>query len=442
MKIQRENLADQTCIISVTVEAADYNENVTKELRTYRQKANVPGFRPGMVPMGMITKMYRKGVVADQTYRLATDAAFEFIKENKIDLMGDLMPAEKQGDLNFETDTDFEFVFQVGLAPEVALKLSKDDVIERFDVTPSKDMIDGYRENFLKRFGKLVDVDVVEGEEAVDVTLRNDDLTIEDAYIGLISMSEAERAPFIGKKVGDTMEVNINEIYKDPKQRAAVLGLTEKEIATVNPEFSIEITKLRAFRNPELNDEFFAAAYPDGNVKDKKAFEADVLRMVNEELASQTAFKITDQVRDYLVAKTKLSLPEAFLKSWLFQINEGKFTMEDIEKEFSAFLDMMRWDLIKRAVALDHKIEVTQEDALNEAKTMAMMQFRYYGMNQVADDMLNNFADQILGNKEEVKKIYDKVGERKVVDKVMELVTMKPKSITIEEFTAMMQAPQ
>lgn len=440
MNILRENHEDQTVTLKVTVEEADYSANVEKALKAHRRKASVPGFRPGMVPMTMINKMYRKGETAEHTYRAATDAAFEYIKEQKLDLMGDLMPADEQGDLHFDTDTNFEFVFKIGLAPEVNLDLSDQDKIEKFVIAPSQEMISGYRENFLKRYGKLVDVDKVEKDEAVSVTLSNDEMSIEDAYIGLVSMNDEQRAPFIGKVVGDTMEVNINEIYPDTKQRAAILGVDEKELDAINPNFKIEITKIKAFRNPELNEEFFAMAYPDGTVKDEAAFAADIAVKVNDELATQTDFKTTDQVRDYLLAKTNLSLPEEFLKGWLFQINEGKFTMEQIEAEFPAFLNMMRWDLIKRTVAQSDKLEITEEDALNEAKAMAMMQFRYYGMNQVADDMLENYAKQILDNKEEAKKIYEKVGESKVVNAIIEKVTMVEKQITIEEFTAMMQA--
>lgn len=439
MNVLIENLADQTALIKVTIEEADYSEKVEKVLKTQRRKAAVPGFRPGMVPMAIINKMYRKSATADQTYHAATDAAFEYIKENKLDIMGDLMPAEDQAELNFDTDKNFEFVFQVGLAPEVKIDLSKEDTIEKYVITPTEEMITGYRDNFLKRYGKLVDVDKIEKDEAVSVTLSNDEMTIEDAYVGLISMDDDQRAPFIGKVVGDTMDVNVNEIYKDAKQRAAILSVDETELDSLNPNFKLEITKIKAFRNPEINEEFFAMAYPDSSVKNQAEFEADTLQKVNDELASQTEFKIVDQVRDYMIKKSNLSLPENFLKNWLFQINEGKFTMEDIEKEFPAFLDMMRWDLIKRAVAIGQNLEVKEEDAVNEAKAMALMQFRYYGMNQVADDMLENYAKQILSNKEEAKKIYEKVGERKVVDAIISMVSIKEVPMTIDQFSQMVR---
>lgn len=439
MNVLIENLADQTALIKVTVEEADYSEKVEKILKTQRRKAAVPGFRPGMAPMAIINKMYRKSAIADQTYHAATDAAFEYIKENKLDIMGDLMPAEEQVELNFDTDKNFELVFQVGLAPEVKIDLSKEDTIEKYVVTPTEEMITGYRDNFLKRYGKLVDVDKIEKDEAVSVTLSNDEMTIEDAYVGLISMDDDQRAPFIGKVVGDTMEVNVNEIYKDAKQRAAILSVDETELDSLNPNFKLEITKIKAFCNPEINEEFFAMAYPDSSVKNQAEFEADTLQKVNDELASQTEFKIVDQVRDYMIKKSNLSLPESFLKNWLFQINEGKFTMEDIEKEFPAFLDMMRWDLIKRSVAIGQNLEVKEEDAVNEAKAMALMQFRYYGMNQVADDMLENYSKQILSNTEEAKKIYEKVGERKVIDAIISMVSIKEVPMTIDQFSQMVR---
>lgn len=439
MNITRENLADQTALLRITVSEADYAEKVEKELKNYKRKAQVPGFRPGMVPMSVVNKMYRKSAIADQTYRAATDAAFEYIKTNDIEPLGDLMPADEQKPLDFENGSEFEFVFQIGLSPEVKLDLSAKDVVEKFVVTPSTEMVDGYRSNFLRRFGKLEDVDVITKEEAVNVDLRGADMTIEDTYVTLISMEDAQRAPFVGKKVGDKMQVNINEIYPKAAQRAAVLGLKEEELEGVNPEFELEIKKIRAFAEPKIDDEFFKMAFPEGDVTTVAQFEEMIATKVQQELDGQTDFKFADNVRNYLVNKAALSLPEQFLKNWLWGINEGKFTMEEVEAEFPQFLDMMRWDIIKRNIAIEHKIEVSSADAIEHAKEMAMMQFRYYGMNTVADDMLENYAKQIMENKEEAKKIYEAVGQKKVIDTVASIITVKEKKMTIEEFSAMVK---
>lgn len=439
MNVVRENLADQTALLRITVSEADYAEKVEKELKNYKRKANVPGFRPGMVPMGVVNKMYRKSAMADITYRAATDAAFDYIKENEIEPLGDLMPGDDQKPLDFDTQKEFEFVFQIGLAPKVELNLTKKDTVEQIKVTPNQEMVDGYRSNFVRRFGKLDDVDVVVKEEAVNVDIKNDEMTIEDTYVTLISMNDEQRAPFIGKKVGDKMQVDINQIYPKAEQRAAVLSVKQEELDSINPMFELEIKKIRTFVEPKIDAEFFSQAFPEGDVKTEAEFEAMIQTKVQQELDAQTSFKFDDNVREYLVTKANLSLPEGFLKNWLWGINEGKFTMEEVEQEFPQFLEMMRWDLIKRNIATEHKIEVTSEDATNQAKEMAMMQFRYYGMNTVADDMLENYAKQILSNKEEAKKIYDQVGQKKVINAVVEMITVKEKTMNIDEFSAMMQ---
>lgn len=434
MNVVRENLENQTALLRVTVGEADYKEQVDKQLKDYKRKANVPGFRPGMVPMGIINKMYRKGLVADNAYRKATDSAFEYIKENNIETVGDLMPSEKQAELDFENGTDFEFVFEIGLAPEVELGLSKKNSVTKYVIEPNDDMRKGFRSNYMRRFGKLVDVDEVVDDEALTGTLTQGDTIVEDAYVGLISMDEEARKPFIGKKVGDTVEVDVNEIYKTPSQRASILGVKEDELEGMDPKYTFTITQIRKFAEPELNEEFFKLAFPAGDVTTAEQFDAKIDEQVRAELAKETDFKFTADLRKYLLEKANLNLPEEFLKNWLYQVNEGKFTMEDIEKEFPQFLDMIRWDLIRRKVMKENNLEITQDDVKAEAKEVAMMQFQYYGMHTVADDMLENFVGSILGNKEEVRKIYDKVGERKVVDAVSEQIKINEKSVTPEEF--------
>ncbi len=438
MKVTRNDQQGQTTLLSVLVQKEDYAAQVEKQLKEYRKKAAIPGFRPGMAPMSLVQKMHGKSTLVDITYRIATDAAFEELKTQEIEPIGDLMPAEEQPKLDFDNGEEFEFIFEVGLAPKVELNLTKKNKIEKYVLQATEEMLSGYTENFLRRFGKLEEVEAVVSEEAVSCTLDNSEIKIEEAYVGLISMSEEERAPFIGKKVGDKMSVNINELYKDEKQRAAILSLSAEELATVNPEFELEITKIRTFVNPEVNEEFLAMAFPEGDVKDEAAFKAKMEANVAAELASQVEFKWEDNVRDYCLAKTELSLPEEFLKRWLFSINEGKFTMEQIEAEFPQFAKMMKWDLVKRYVVKANELEIKEEDVVEEAKAMALAQFRQYGMASVADDMLENYAKQILSNKEEARKIFDRVGEKKTINAISEAVTITEKVMTVEEFSEML----
>ena len=226
MNIVREQREQNNSLIKVTVGEKDYGDAVEKSLREYKRKANIPGFRPGMVPMGVIKKMYGKGVLAEQAYRQASEAAFNYLQEQKIDYVGDVIPSEEQGDFDFENGTEFEFIFEIGEAPEVKLELSAKDKMTYYTIKVDKKMHDDYRSNFLRRFGRLVDTDKVTADEALEVTLDNGDMKIEGAYVGLISMNEEERKPFIGKKVGFKTQVNVNELYKTPAQRAAVLPVS------------------------------------------------------------------------------------------------------------------------------------------------------------------------------------------------------------------------
>ncbi|MBR3931688.1 MAG: trigger factor [Tidjanibacter sp.] len=433
MNIIKEARKDQTAIIKITVAEADYTAEVDKKLREYKRKANIPGFRPGMVPMGIINKMYRKGVVAEVAYKMASDSCFEYIEKEGIDYMGDVLPSDEQGAFDFDNNTEHEFIFEVGLAPKVELELTEKDKVTRYKIKVDEEMRSGYRGQFLRTYGRLVDVDVVEKDEAVMCTLDNGDIKSEDAYVGLISMSDEERNPFIGKKVGDQMIVNVNELYKSAQQRASVLGVKENELADIKPEFNLTITKIRKYADPEMNEEFFKMAFPEGNVTTEEQFEKFIDEKIAAELKKESDYVFSQTLREYLVEKANLTLPEGFLKRWLLAINEGKFTMEEIEKDFAPFAEMMKWSAVQKHFAKTLGVEVKQEDMLAEAKAYAAAQFAQYGMMNVAEEMLSNYAQQILSNKEEANKLIEKVYEQKVIEAVTPLVKVSNKSVTIAE---------
>lgn len=434
MNIVRENREDQTSLIRVTVAEGDYNEIVTKSLKDYRRKANVPGFRPGMVPMGMIEKLYRKSVVAEESYKIASNACFEYIETEKIDIIGDVIPAEEQGKFDFDTDKEFEFVFEIGIAPAVEIEFDAKDKVTRYEIKPDKEMLDGYRTNFMRRYGRLEDVDKVKDDEALTVTLDNEQMNVAEAYVGLISMDEESRKQFKGKKVGDVMDVDVNELYKTPSQRAAILQVKEDELEGIDPKFTMTITKIRKFAEPELNEEFFKMAFPDGSVTDAKGLETYITEQVARDLGRESDYLLNIEVRKFLLGKAGIQLPEEFLKRWLFTINEGKFTMEQIEADFAQFLEMMKWNLVQKYFADKLEIKVSQDDAMAEAKAYARAQFAQYGMMQVEDDMLENYANQILSNKEEARKIFDRLFEQKVIDAVLPMLKVTAKKVTTEEF--------
>lgn len=440
MNIVREQREQNNSLIKVTVGEKDYGDAVEKSLREYKRKANIPGFRPGMVPMGVIKKMYGKGVLAEQAYRQASEAAFNYLQEQKIDYVGDVIPSEEQGDFDFENGTEFEFIFEIGEAPEVKLELSAKDKMTYYTIKVDKKMHDDYRSNFLRRFGRLVDTDKVTADEALEVTLDNGDMKIEGAYVGLISMNEEERKPFIGKKVGFKTQVNVNELYKTPAQRAAVLQVKENELEGIKPEFSLEITKIRKFAEPELNEEFFKMAFPAGEVTDQAGLDKFIDAQIGQELRRESDYLFTLQLRDYLVKKAALKMPEKFLKRWLFTINEGKFSMEDIDKDFDQFLKMFTWNYLQKHFIKQDNLSVTKEEALAEAKSLAAAQFAQYGMPSAPEDMLAGYAEKILADKDQGQKIYEKLYEAKVVEDVKSKIKVTEKAVSAEDFAKLAQA--
>lgn len=434
MKIVREQREQHASLIKVTVDEKDYGETVEKALRDYRRKANIPGFRPGMVPMGIIKKMYGKGVLAEQSYRLASDAVFEYLRKENIEYVGDVIPSDEQGDFDFDNGTEFEFVFEIGEAPAVNLELSEKDKVVYNKIKVDKKMHADYLDNYLRRFGRLVDVDKVSKDEALSVTLDNGDIKVEDAYVGLISMNDDERKPFIGKKVGYKTSVNINELYKSASQRASILQVKENELEGINPEFSLEITKIRQFANPELNEEFFKSAFPEGNVKNAAELDEFIDGQIGQELARESDYLFTLQLRNYLLDKAKLEMPAEFLKRWLYVINEGKFTKEDIEKDFDSFLKMFSWNYLQKYFIQKDELKVSAEEAAAEARLFAAAQFAQYGMPSAPAEMIENFSKQILENKEQSQKIYEKLYEQKVVEDVKSKIKVTEKAVSAEDF--------
>lgn len=440
MNITKENREGQVAVIKVTVGEPDYKEAVDKKLREYRRKANMPGFRPGMVPMSIINRTYRKSTIAETAYKMASDAVFEYLDKEKIDYVGDVLPSDEQGAFDFDNNTEHEFVFEVGIAPEVNIELSEKDKLTKYKIKISDEMREGYRTNFLRRYGHLEDVAEVTSDEALTGVLTNGEITREDAYVGLVSMSDEQRKPFIGKKVGDEIEVNVNELYPNETQRASVLGVKQDELASIAPEFKFTIKQIRKFADPELNDEFFKMVFPDGSVKDEAGLAKYIDEQVAADLARETDYVFTTEMRNFLLDKANLTMPEEFLKKWLHVVNEGKFSMEEIEKEFPAFLRMMKWNLVQKKLAERFGIKVEQDELLAEAKSYAAAQFAQYGMSNVPDETLTKYANSILANKEDAGRIIDRIYENKITAAVTPLIKVSNKSVTPEELSKVFES--
>ena len=434
MNITREQRDGGISVLKVVVGEADYGKAVENQLREYKRKAQIPGFRPGMVPMGIVKKMYGKHVLAEQSYHIASNSVFEYLQKENIDYVGDVIPSEEQGEFDFENGTEFEFMFEIGEAPKIDINFTAKDKVVYNKIKVDKKMHTEYRTNYLRRYGRLVEVDKVANDEALNVTLDNGDMRIEEAYVGLISMSDEERKAWKNKKVGYKTKVNINELYKKPEQRAAVLSVKQEELEGINPEFELEITKIRRFADPELNEEFFKMAFPAGNVTSEEELDKFIDEEIEKELKRECDFMFVNAVRNFIIEKANIQMPEEFLKRWLYVINEGKFSREEIEKDFGAFIKMFTWNYLQKHFITEGELKVSQEEAKAEAMQFAAMQFAQYGMPSAPQDMLENFSKQIMDNKEQLQKIYEKLYEEKVVEYIRGKVKVTEKAISADEF--------
>ncbi len=439
MKITREQREVGTSVLKVLVNEKDYSEAVDKMLREYKRKANIPGFRPGMVPMGVVRKMYGKSAVAEQSYKIASNSVFEYLQKEGIDYVGDVIPSDEQGDFDFENNTEHEFMFEIGEAPKVEVEFTKEDKLVYNKIKTDKKMLSAYKDNYLRRYGRLVEVKKVKKDEALTVALDNGGISVDDAYVGLISMSDEERAAFVGKKVGDKMEVDVNELYKSASQRASILKVKEEELASINPKFTLEIKQIRQFANPELNEEFFKMAFPAGNITTEEELDNFLAAEIETEMGRESDYLFTIRVRNFLMEKAALQMPAEFLKRWLYVINEGKFSKEDIEKDFDAFLKMFTWNYIQKHFIQTYELRVSEQEAEAEAKEFAKAQFAQYGMPSAPEEMIANFAKQILENKEQGQKIYEKLYVLKVVEYVKTQIKVTNKAVTSEEFAKLAQ---
>ena len=441
MNIVRENLEKQLELLKITLTPADYSPVVEKALKGYAKQANIPGFRVGKVPMSVIKKMYYKGVLAEESYRMASTEVYNYIQENNIDTIAEPIPSDTQIDLNFEIDnlSDLEFHFKMAVSPVVEIKI-EDTELEKLAIQADDAMRADYRENYMRRYAALKEMDVVTSDEAVMADFEQDGTIIEEVYVGLVSMTETERKPFIGAKKGDVLKVSINKLYPDPSARAKALKMTEEEVAKMKATFNVTIQDIKGLGYPEMNEAFFATSFPDGDVKSEEEFNAMLEAQLEGELERESKFSFMSSTRNALMEMANLELPEEFLREWIKLVNKEEFTDEQIEQDFPQYLEMVRWGLIQKKFVKEAEITVSKEEIIEEAKATARMQFAQYGLPNVADDMLERFSNQLLENEQEVRKINEALYESKVMAWIATKAKIVTKNVTVDEFKAIVEA--
>jgi len=449
MNIVRKDIDQNNAILTLSIVKSDYAEKVEKTLRDYRKKANIPGFRPGMVPVGLIKKMYGKAIIAEEINKIVSEDLYAYIRENKINMLGEPLPNEtEQQPIDFDKSEDFEFIFDLGIAPEFDVELSKKDKVKTYSIAVSDEMINNQVSTYTSRYGKYVqeetvaEKDMVKGEilEMIDGKVNENGHKISDAVLTASYIKdEAQKAKFIGAAKGDVIVFNPQTAFENEAEISSLLKISKDEAKNITSDFQIKIEGITRYYDAEINQELFDKVYGEGIVNSEEEFRAKIKESILESLSGDSDYKFGQDAREMLVAKfDHLTFPDAFLKRWLLATNDN-LTKETLEEDFPKMIADLKWQLIKDKLTKANDIKVEIEDVNAYARKIARAQFAQYGMVGMGDDILDNYAKDMLKKEDTVKGIVERVSENKVFDIVKNSVKLDTKEVTIEEFNKMFE---
>jgi len=450
MNITKENIDNLNALLKVKVEKPDYEDKVETVLKDYRKKATIKGFRPGMVPIGLIKKMYGRAVEIDEINKVVTENVQKYLSDEKIEILGDPLPkADEQEKFDFETQQDFTFTFELGLTPEVDLKLSKKNKVNQYDIIIDEKMRREYLENYTRRYGELKkagqteEKDVVKGKiEAIDDNgnVIPEGPSVEETSLGIDIIKDKKiKKEFIGKNISDSIDFDLKKAYPNDTEIAGILHKKKDEVADLGANYRFTINDISRFFPAELGKELFDRIFGEGVVNSEEEFMKKIEDEIVINLKRESDFKLMTDIKNLAMEKTDLQLPEEFLKKWLLRVNE-KSTSEQIEKEFDSFRKDLKWQLIRNKIARDNEVKISEEELQKEAENITRYQFQQYGLFYTTDEQITNYAKETLKRDEDAKRIADKILEEKVIILMKELVKLENKSVTIEEFNKLFES--
>ena len=444
MNITKENTDKLNAILHVKVEEADYAERVEKVLRDYRRQAKVDGFRPGKVPMGIIKKMYHTPVLVDEVNKLVSESLFDYLKENNVNILGEPLAQKDEGQkIDFEKDKEFEFKFDLGLAPELSLEVSAKDKVSFYKIKVDKKQQDEYKEQLLQRFGEFIAVDKAGKDELIKGTLvkvNKEGVEVENGIrVENVSMSldmmkdDDQKVLFSGAAGGDEVVFDVKKAYPNDTEVASLLRIDKEEVAMLEGTFKCMIDEVMKFEKAVLGEEFYNKVYGEGEVKTEEEFSKRVTDEIALNYERESEYRFMVDAREALIKKAKIELPVEFLKHWMVETNE-QITQEQVEEDFEKYEDDFRWQLIKEYLLKQQDIKVSEEEALEAAKGMALNQYMQYGLSNVPDDYLENYAREMMSKPEEARKFYEQKGEEKLIAHIKSTVKLDEKEVSSEKF--------
>ena len=438
-------------LLTMTIEPADYQEQVEKTLKNYRKKAQVPGFRPGMVPMGMIKKQYGTAVKVEEINKLMGEKLYGYIQENKIQMLGEPLPnEEKQVPQDFEKDDELTFVFDIAVAPEFKAELSGKDKIDYYQIKVDDKIIDDQVQMYAQQAGEFVKAEVFSGNDTITGDLRELDengntkeggITTEGgmvmpAYI----KADDQKKLFDGCKAGDIITFNPKKAYPDnDAEVAALLKVQKDDVKDLTADFSYQITEIRHFQPAEIDQKLFDRVFGEGTVNDEKSFREKIAETIAPQLQQNSDYKFMLDVRQYMEKKVgNLEFPEALLKRVMIQNNKDKGA-DYVEKNFEGSINELKWHLIKEQLVAANNVKVEEADLKAVAKDAIRAQFAQYGMSNVPDEVLENYAAEQLKKRENVDSFVDRAVDVKLMEALKNVVKLNEKEVSLEDFNKLMQ---
>jgi trigger factor len=446
MKITRQEIDAQNGVLKVEIAAADYQNKVKAALEKYRKTAKIPGFRPGHVPAGLIQKQYGKSVLLEELNKLTNDAIYRYVIDEKLDILGNPLPIENGVEGSFDEPADFIFSYEIGYSPVFDLPISSKTKMEYNTVKIDKKLLSKQTEDLRRRYGKLISSDEVTAKDMVMGKFEELDANgvKEDGinHSTTISMEFLENKAgtqlLVGKKVNDTFELDLSMVSKGPEDAAAMLGIAPDVYASLTSKFQFTINDIKRMEMAELNEELFQKLFGD-EVKTaeemNKRIEADLSRMFEED--ADRLF--TKKVFDLVISETQMNFPEAFLKRWIKSSSEKPVSDEDLDREFDAYLNSLKWQLIQTKIFKDNNIQLTNEEVINYTKSLVLGNYAQYGLPAPDDAELTDTAKRLLQNKEQANGIYDRLAEAKLTTFFKSTVSMTKKELAYDDFVALAQ---
>ena len=434
-------------LMTITLENADYQGEVDKTLKDYRKRANVPGFRPGQVPMGIIKRQYGTAVKVDVVNKMLGEKLYEYVHENKIQMLGEPLPNEQQEPVNFEDDQPMTFKFDIAVAPEFNAELTNKDKVDYYNITVDDKLIDQQVDMYQSRAGQYEKTEAYDPEERdmLKGDLREIDGTIEVADAVLMPQYikvDDQKKLFDGCKLGDIITWNPRKAYPESDVEVSSLLKIEKDkVGEHTGDFTFQITEISRFVKAEVNQQLFDQAFGEGTVKNEKEFRQKISDMISQQFKADSDYKFLQDVRAYMEKKVgKLEFPEALLKRVMKQNNkERKDVDEFVEKNFDASIKELGWHLIKEQLVAAQSIKVEDDDLKQVAKEAARAQFAQYGMSNVPEEYLDNYAQEMLKKRENIDGIVDRAVDVKLTAALKQVVKLNEKDITMDDFQKMLQ---